>query len=487
MAAASSPVSRVRRAAAARAALDRARGHSAHAGAPRAQAPATQPAAGRLALSASTKLRWLRHASLVLFVALVLLGQVAALRLDALPPALAEEVAPSSEPALGACHDELALNGAAAVTDCSGEVPFIAFSLATPRLPAAQPEPAAPVLQQPLDVPDAFLTYHVLAADQTLGAVAQLYDLPLETLIWTNYLDSGDALMLGQTLRIARAPGLSHRVAPGDTLGQLAERFAVVPEAIATFPPNALGDDLRLRVGSEIFVPGGSRAWPAEWLAAKGGLEGLAHWGPEPAGVVRANQTNLRNGPSTEHVRVLQLDSGRQVALRARHKDWLLVALGTTQAWVRQDLLELNPAEVAALPESNDFPPPPPRWVWPARGTLTSGFGPRWGGFHDGIDIANRAWTPIVAARSGRVSEAGWCRGYGYCVKIMHGGGVMTTYGHLVTRPVVSVGDQVEAGQLIGQMGSTYDRAGGGFSTGVHLHFSIKINGRAVDPLRFLP
>jgi murein DD-endopeptidase MepM/ murein hydrolase activator NlpD len=107
--------------------------------------------------------------------------------------------------------------------------------------------------------------------------------------------------------------------------------------------------------------------------------------------------------------------------------------------------------------------------------------------FHNGIDFANVAGTPIYAARYGRVFEAGWCSGFGYCVRIDHGGGVISIYGHMLKRPVVQVGNIVDMGDLIGLMGSTYDAAGGGFSTGVHLHLTIKINGKYVDPLKYLP
>ena len=72
-------------------------------------------------------------------------------------------------------------------------------------------------------------------------------------------------------------------------------------------------------------------------------------------------------------------------------------------------------------------------------------------------------------------------------MRLGHEGGVETIYGHLIARPPVSVGDEVAVGELIGHMGSTYDRAGGGYSTGVHLHFTVLVNGRAVNPLRFLP
>jgi murein DD-endopeptidase MepM/ murein hydrolase activator NlpD len=128
--------------------------------------------------------------------------------------------------------------------------------------------------------------------------------------------------------------------------------------------------------------------------------------------------------------------------------------------------------------------------VWPTVGDLTSGFGYRnfrVGTFHNGIDIANRKNTPIRAARGGRVVAAGWCSGYGYCVKINHGDGFLTEYGHLASRPNVRNGQQVNAGDRIGLMGSTYDAKGGGYSTGVHLHFTVKLNGKAVNPMRYLP
>jgi murein DD-endopeptidase MepM/ murein hydrolase activator NlpD len=85
------------------------------------------------------------------------------------------------------------------------------------------------------------------------------------------------------------------------------------------------------------------------------------------------------------------------------------------------------------------------------------------------------------------VIEAGWCSGFGYCVKLDHGEGITTIYGHLIKKPPVGVGDSVDVGEVIGYMGSTYDARGGGYSTGVHLHFTIKVNGNAVNPMKFLP
>jgi murein DD-endopeptidase MepM/ murein hydrolase activator NlpD len=347
----------------------------------------------------------------------------------------------------------------------------------------------APQLREPIVPPALFQTPHVLAYGETLGELARNYAISLEALIWANQLEQGDALVEGQILQIPRTSGVLHHIQPGESLAVIAAVYGVTPEAIFGFAPNRLDlyDLAVLPAGVTIFVPGGMRELPEAFLNTYGGLSGIAERGSVPAGMILADDTNMRDGPSTEHQRLFQLEAGRQVALLGRYQDWVFVALGARTGWLRSDLIAAAPADIAGLAEKTDFPAPPPRWVWPARGTITSRFGPRWGGFHNGLDIANRAWTPIVAARSGVVHESGWCRGYGYCVKLHHPGGVETIYGHLVSQPVVGAGERVTAGQLIGHMGSTYDRAGGGYSTGVHLHFTVLIGGRAVDPLKLLP
>jgi murein DD-endopeptidase MepM/ murein hydrolase activator NlpD len=112
-------------------------------------------------------------------------------------------------------------------------------------------------------------------------------------------------------------------------------------------------------------------------------------------------------------------------------------------------------------------------------GPITSGFGPRWGSFHYGLDIGAGFGTPIHAAAAGTVIYAGWYDGFGNFVIVDHGGGLSTTYGHQ-SQIAVSVGEHVEQGQLIGYVGST------GFSTGPHLDFEVRVNGTPVDPLGYL-
>jgi len=120
--------------------------------------------------------------------------------------------------------------------------------------------------------------------------------------------------------------------------------------------------------------------------------------------------------------------------------------------------------------------------IWPVEGTVTSGFGYRWGQLHEGIDIAVPEGTPIRAAADGTVilmqseAESG---GYGNYTCIDHGGGLSTCYAHQSSF-ATSVGAQVSQGEVIGLSGNT------GHSTGPHLHFEVRINGVATDPLGYL-
>jgi murein DD-endopeptidase MepM/ murein hydrolase activator NlpD len=118
-------------------------------------------------------------------------------------------------------------------------------------------------------------------------------------------------------------------------------------------------------------------------------------------------------------------------------------------------------------------------FIWPVSGTLTSGYGWRWGRMHEGVDLAAGSGTPIYASAPGVVIACGYTGGYGNLVVIDHGGGVATAYGHQ-SSIAVGCGQSVGQGQVIGYVGNT------GNSTGPHLHFEVRINGGAVDPLGYL-
>ena len=122
----------------------------------------------------------------------------------------------------------------------------------------------------------------------------------------------------------------------------------------------------------------------------------------------------------------------------------------------------------------------------PVKGTaFTSGYGVRSDPFrgraamHAGIDLAGPLGTPIYATADATVGRSRWANGYGNLIELEHGKGIQTRYGHL-SRSIVKEGQNVKRGQLIGYMGST------GRSTGSHLHYEVRIDGKAVNPVPFM-
>jgi Membrane proteins related to metalloendopeptidases len=118
-------------------------------------------------------------------------------------------------------------------------------------------------------------------------------------------------------------------------------------------------------------------------------------------------------------------------------------------------------------------------FAWPTSGHVSSPFGSRGREYHKGIDIAAPYGTAISASDSGTVTQAGWYYGYGNLIIIDHGNGYQTYYGHC-SSIAVSVGQSVKRGQYIGAVGHTGDAYGN------HVHFEIRVNGSAQNPLRYL-
>lgn len=147
----------------------------------------------------------------------------------------------------------------------------------------------------------------------------------------------------------------------------------------------------------------------------------------------------------------------------------------------RFERMGLSLARMAALERALEGIPQ----VVPAGQNISSGYGYRRDPFsgrsamHSGIDFKGPMGSPIYAAAKGTVTHVGWKSGYGKVVEIEHGNGMMTRYAHM-SRFDVKVGQALDAGDVIGGIGST------GRSTGPHLHFEVRINDRAVNPRKFL-
>lgn len=119
-------------------------------------------------------------------------------------------------------------------------------------------------------------------------------------------------------------------------------------------------------------------------------------------------------------------------------------------------------------------------WHWPAYGPISSDYGWRGNEFHHGIDIAIPSGTEVTASRAGKVVKAEWIGVYGLTVLLDHGNGIETLYAHN-QEVLVRVGQTIETGQKIALSGNT------GKSTGPHLHFEIRLNGKTVNPNPNLP
>lgn len=145
-----------------------------------------------------------------------------------------------------------------------------------------------------------------------------------------------------------------------------------------------------------------------------------------------------------------------------------------------------NMENSGSLPTNNGGSGGTGRFMWPCSGVITSYYGwrthPVFGTrkYHSGMDIGVDYGTPIQAADSGTVICAGWLGGYGNCVMIDHGGGLVTLYGHNQSL-YVSEGQYVNKGHVIAAAGST------GYSTGPHCHFEVRLHGEVTEPLNYLP
>src|ERR1700742_2734349 len=193
-----------------------------------------------------------------------------------------------------------------------------------------------------------------------------------------------------------------------------------------------------------------------------------------------ANRTALRSRQAA----LLDARGGREAALAqiGEHEDQLDSNLELIQTEIVEQLRETGSAPVLAGPAGGESL----GMIWPVEGPITSGFGGREIGagyeFHPGIDISVPEGTPIRAALGGTVvftqseAESG---GYGNYTCIDHGGGLSTCYAHQ-SEFLVSPGQQVSQGQIIGLSGNT------GYSTGPHVHFEVRIFGEVTDPMGYL-
>ncbi len=199
-----------------------------------------------------------------------------------------------------------------------------------------------------------------------------------------------------------------------------------------------------------------------------------------PATPVRG-ESDLRQASAREGMSDLtafQNELGEQELIAAVKEG--IVWLAKEAATQEKTLQELS---VAAEQKSSRWAATPS--IWPVKGWVTSGFGPRVSPFtekpawHDGLDIGAAANAPVQAPAQGRVTSVGFDSKLGNTVKLDHGFGIETLYGHLA-KALVKEGQRVKRGDVVGLVGST------GLATGPHLHYMVKVNGQTFDPTKYI-
>jgi murein DD-endopeptidase MepM/ murein hydrolase activator NlpD len=201
----------------------------------------------------------------------------------------------------------------------------------------------------------------------------------------------------------------------------------------------------------------------------------------ELRGIVKNEQATGTSRSGIERPSPANQGQGGPVAKPTVQELTALVQQMKATAKAKEENLSELKAELVAIQAQQAITPS----IWPAQGDVTSRFGWRqspigWGrDWHPGLDIANSYGTPIVATADGEVVESGWNGGYGKMIRIDHGNGIATVYGHNSSN-LVDVGAYVKKGDVIAYMGST------GYSTGPHVHYEVRVNGNAVNPASFL-
>ncbi|HET9015090.1 MAG TPA: LysM peptidoglycan-binding domain-containing M23 family metallopeptidase [Thermomicrobiaceae bacterium] len=345
--------------------------------------------------------------------------------------------------------------------------------------------------------PQSSSSYTVVTGDN-VHRIAARFGVTTQAIVDANNLANPNLILPGQRLNIPPATStVTVTVKAGDTVNNLAAQYGVSSASIVS--ANQLANSNLILVGQKLSIPGARAQFASVQPAAapagitvtvKAGdtIGNLAsQYGVSSASIVSANKLGNAN---------LILVGQKLLIPGGKAQDG--AGGGTAQFASTASTPPVQKKTVTPAPAPAPAPKPPApaavtsQFIWPVHGTITQGFGPTsftaepayegYAHFHQGLDIANSMYTPIVAAGSGTVTFAGWNNyGYGYCVMIDHGNGLVTLYGHMAQQPSVSVGQHVSQGQHIGVMGST------GNSTGPHTHFGVMKNGVWVNPMNYLP
>jgi len=308
------------------------------------------------------------------------------------------------------------------------------------------------------------ITYTVKAGD-TLWSISRKYGASTEVIFDINNLKDKDLLSLGQKLEIPAIGGgvsssnqkqeptiITYTVVKGDTLWSISQRYDVKMTSIIS--ANNLKEISRLSIGQKLKFP----------------ITNMD--------IAKAEEYNQET--VAEEI-VYYVKKGE--SLWSISRDYNVKLESIIAANSISNASKISPGQQLRIPNIPGARLSICNFIWPVKGRITSSYGARaLNGrreFHAGIDISGSTRTNIIAAESGRISFAGYMRGYGNVIILSHNGGYSTVYGHNSVN-LVKKGQNVKKGSVIGKVGRT------GNATGSHLHFEIRLSGKPVNPLPYL-
>jgi murein DD-endopeptidase MepM/ murein hydrolase activator NlpD len=307
---------------------------------------------------------------------------------------------------------------------------------------------------------------HIVQVSDNLWNIAQRYGVSVGVIVDVNNLGNKNLLSIGQKLEIPAIGGggsdsyqereptiITHTVVKGDTLWGISKRYDVTMSSIIS--TNNLKEISRLSIGQELKIPiTNMDIAEAEGYNQEAAAEEIIYY--------------VKKGES-----LWSISRNYNVKLES-----IIAANNITDASkISAGKRLIIPNVPLSRRNSNIY-----NFIWPLRGRITSPYGVRVSSgskeFHSGIDISSPFGSNIVAAENGRVSYAGYMRGYGNLIILSHDEGYSTVYAHNSVN-LVKKGQYIKKGSVIAKVGRT------GNATGPHLHFEVRLSGKPLNPLLY--
>ncbi|MEA2103062.1 MAG: LysM peptidoglycan-binding domain-containing protein [Candidatus Cloacimonadota bacterium] len=327
------------------------------------------------------------------------------------------------------------------------------------------------------------LEYHIVRKDETLYSISKKHKTTVEDLKRINHLDS-NKILIGQkiylqdrestaefyvTIRAIPKCGF-HLVHKGETLYRISKMYGLTIIDLMNY--NHLssytiipGDKILLKLGSETYSQTPKKVIEKSTESPKTKITQdtkyhIVKKGETLFGVAQQNKLSVYELKDYNNLASNTIFTGQKLYLNPQKN--------STEKYLKKPKkLSKNEFKKYGL-------------IWPCKGIITSPFGLQDGKPHNGLDIAASNGTPIKSVLDGEVAYSDWQRGYGNVLILKHDNGLMTVYAHN-KKNIANKGEKITKGQTIAQVGST------GNSTGSHLHFEVRLQGRAMNPQFFLP